>query len=117
MTAEFPWLNSIIGGALANGSDVSAPPFKFFYVNMNIGSTYLLALACILFIGLIGLGIIKGCSCKTESLQSFGLFLYCFFGFGAVFAGTASLQGAVLNTFSALTLNLFFYILGKFSLI
>ena len=68
MVAEFPWLNSIIGGELANGSDVSALPFKFFYVNMNISSTYLFALAVILFIGLIGFGIIKCCKCKSDSL-------------------------------------------------
>ena len=113
MVADFPWLNSIIGGELANGADASALPFNFFYVNMNISSTYLLALAVVLLISVLGFGVIKCCKCKADSLNSFGLFLYCFFGFGVVFAATASLQGAILNTFSTFTLNLFFYILGK----
>lgn len=38
--------------------------------------------------------------------------LYNFFGFGLVFAGCASLQGAILNPLSTLNVNATFYIIG-----
>ena len=120
MVADIPWFNHIIGPAVSSPTDVSAKPFKIFFINMNIGSTYLLGLGVILLIGLIGIIIVclvyrspEGkTSERNKKLGLFVSFLHCFFAFGIVFAGTASFQGAILNPFETITLNGFFYILG-----
>ena len=120
MTADFPWLNHIIGPLVSLSTDTSGKPYKIFYTNMNIASTYLLALGVILLIGFIGVAIfclayrsVEGKkSERNKKLIVFISFLDSFFVFGIVFAGTISFQGAILNPFETITVNGFFYILG-----
>ena len=111
MVADFPWANLVIGGSLGNGADVQPEPFELFYVNMNIGSTYFLAICVIiflLFIGWIVALVIK----KKEKMWKYFEFLYNFFVFGLILAGAISFQGAFLNSMEELDGNSFFYMLG-----
>ena len=41
---DFPWLNDNFGEVFSNLTDVSPPGFLMFYLNLNLGSTYFLAL-------------------------------------------------------------------------
>lgn len=45
-------------------------------------------------------------------MDAYFTFLYNFFVFGVTFAGCASLQGAIINPISSLSLNATFYIVG-----
>lgn len=58
MYADFPWLNSVFGEAMANESDLSPMGYRVFYVNMNIASMYFLA--CIMILLLAGLTVAIG---------------------------------------------------------
>ena len=99
MVADFPWTNSIFGSLLSLGSDQSAIPYRLFFVNMNIASTYLLGMICVFAIGSVGSIVMYCCHCRKYQIKSYCGFVYCFFVFGVVFAGCASLQGAVINPF------------------
>ena len=78
---------------------------------MNLASTYFLALIVISF--LVFLSWLTGKSGNSEiKMKSYFTFLYCFFIFGCLFAGFASIQGAIYNPVSKLDGNTFFYLLG-----
>lgn len=47
MAADLPWLNEVLGGIFGKDSDITPYPFKVFFMNLNIGSTYFLALCLI----------------------------------------------------------------------
>lgn len=59
MTADLPWINDILGEIFGNDADYTPSPFKVFYMNMNMGSTYFLAFITILIVSLILLAIAK----------------------------------------------------------
>ena len=59
MTADLPWLNDIFGGVFGNDADETPSPYKVFYVNLNIGSTYFLAFLTILVVGLVLFAVAK----------------------------------------------------------
>ena len=92
-------------------SDETPEPFRVFYVNMHIGSTYLLALITILV--LVGLTVVLGIKLqKQQKMHAYLRFLYNFFVFGCVFAGCASFQGSIMNPTNTLSVNGLFYITG-----
>jgi hypothetical protein len=64
MFVDFPWLNKFFGTYLSDPRDKSPNIYSFFYTNMNIASTYLLALFVIIFFTVIGLIISKSCRLK-----------------------------------------------------
>lgn len=53
MLSDFPWLNSYFGNLFSYAYDTSAKPYAMFYTNMNIGSTYLLAICTAIVIGFV----------------------------------------------------------------
>lgn len=113
MYADFPWLNKFFGSNLSDSRDYSPSAYSIFYNNMNLASMYLLALSVIVALSIIGLLVGKSCGPKyNPKMYAFFTFLYNFFVFGAAFAGCASLQGAVLNPITSLTINGAFYIIG-----
>ena len=50
MAADLPFLNSFFGSIFGSDADVTPYPYKVFYLNLNVGSTYFLALLTILFL-------------------------------------------------------------------
>ena len=48
MYADFPWLNSYFGDIFGSYTDATPLPFLVFYVNMNLGSMYMLASAVVI---------------------------------------------------------------------
>ena len=111
MSADFPWANQALGEVFANPDDTSPVSFLIFYVNMNVGAMYFVALLVIAL--LAGLSILLGKKLKKEQkMHAYLRFLYNFFIFGATFAGLASLQGSILNPVLSISANSFFYILG-----
>ena len=101
MSADFPWLNAYIAQYLVDISDDTPNPYLLFYLNMNIASTYLIALIVIGFLWftsfLLSIGISEKHKNKVHSFQSF---LYNFFILGCVVASTASIIGAMNNSLS-----------------
>lgn len=79
---------------------------------MNLASMYLLALSIFILLALIAVLIGKSLSKFEYKMYSFLGFLYNFFAFGMFFAGCASLQGAIVNPISSLSVNAVFYIIG-----
>ena len=78
-------------------------------MQLNIASTYILALA--LFVILISLRF--AINANKELLRSkYTHLVYSVFVFGLTFAGCLSLQGAKFNPISQLTLNSVFYLIG-----
>lgn len=113
MYADFPWLNRFFGEKLSDARDLSPAAYSLFYVNMNIASMYLLALSILAVLIIIGLLVGKSFGKKYEyKMNAFFTFLYSFFVFGVTFAGCASLQGAIDNPITSLSLNATFYIIG-----
>ena len=113
MVADLPWINSIVGNALANESDSQPFAYAVYFNNMNFASMYLLAFSVCLCLGLIALAVFKKVG-DSDRLWSSYQFLYCFFIFGLTFAGCASLQGAIMNPLSTIDANATFYIIGIF---
>lgn len=127
MTADWPWAAGRIGTLLGDSSDVTAPGYLLFFTNMSLFSTFALPLL-ILLILLVLVYLVFGRSAPSSfSLRnengekmarasnkylSIREFLFSFFQMGLVFAGCASLQGAILNPSSMLSLNGVGYILG-----
>ncbi len=62
MALNFPWLNEKLGSFLGNLFDDSPIQMKIFYTNMNLGSTYSLALGIIIILSIMGYIIISCCS-------------------------------------------------------
>jgi hypothetical protein len=112
MYADFFWLNKYFGSIFADRRDASPASFSVFYTNMNIASMYLLPLCILVTLGLVGFGIAKIWPSYSTKAYSFLGFLYSFFVFGVTFAGCASLQGAIMNPITFLTVNAAFYIIG-----
>lgn len=80
---------------------------------MNLASMYLLGLSVFILFAIITIIIGKSLSPKYDyKMYSYLQFLYNFFCFGLIFAGCASLQGAILNPMETLSINGAFYILG-----
>lgn len=111
MYADFPWLNDFFAEALADPRDLAPTAFHIFYRSMNFASMYLLAFCVLLFLGFLAFLIGKSVGNELKMYSSLRL-IYNFFSFGAVFAGCASLQGAILNPISTLDSNAAFYIVG-----
>lgn len=113
MYADFPWLNRYFGSLLSDERDAAPLAFKFFFTNMNLGSMYLLAVSVLILLTIITFIVGKSLSPKYDfKMFAFLQFLYNFFGFGLIFAGCASMQGAILNPMESLSVNGAFYILG-----
>lgn len=53
---------------------------------------------------------------NTNKYDAYCSFLFNFFGFGLIYASCSSLVATTLNPFSSLSINVFFYILGKLSI-
>ncbi len=51
---NYPWLNKNIGQILSNSFDVSPNSTKILFVNLNIGSTYGLALVILVSLTILG---------------------------------------------------------------
>lgn len=80
---------------------------------MNLASMYLLALLVFILIIIITIIVGKSLSPKYDhKMYSYLQFLYNFFSFGLIYAGCASLQGAIFNPMESLSINGAFYILG-----
>jgi hypothetical protein len=113
MWADLFWLNKVFASHLADKRDHSPPSFSVFFANMNIASMYLLNLCVLAFVGSIAFIISKKCKQQNNAkINAFFAFLYNYFVFGATFAGCASLQGAIINPISTLSINALFYIIG-----
>jgi hypothetical protein len=113
MWADLFWLNNFFASHLADKRDHSPPSFSVFYTNMNIASMYLLNLCVLAFVGSIAFIISKKCKQKHNAkINALFTFLYNYFVFGVTFAGCASLQGAIINPISTLSINALFYIIG-----
>jgi hypothetical protein len=113
MYVDLPWLNSFFAINLADARDRSPSAYSLFYTNMNFASMYLFALCIIVLLSAVG--VIVGRNIKQKNyvkVNAYFVFLYNFFFFGATFAGCASLQGAVLNPITSLSVNGVFYIIG-----
>jgi hypothetical protein len=113
MVADFPWANTAIGNALGDPLDIQPYPHSLFFVNMNLASTYLLALVIFGFLA----GIAWIVSKFTEGIpqqraHGYIQFLYWFFIFGCTFSGCTSLQGAILNPITTFNANVLFYSFG-----
>ena len=112
MYADFPWLNRFFGEKLADQRDIEPDAYSIFYDNMNLASMYLLALSIFILLAFIALLVGKSLPKQEYKMYSFLSFLYNFFSFGLFFAGCASLQGAIMNPISSLSVNSVFYIIG-----
>ena len=44
MTADLPWANQSLGSLISLPYDIQPDAYSLFYVNMNMGSTYLIPL-------------------------------------------------------------------------
>jgi len=62
MLLNFPWMNDSLGRLLGNTFDNSPAVTKILYVNLNIGSTYAIALAVILLVIIVGYAVISICN-------------------------------------------------------
>lgn len=61
MLLNFPWANDSLGRLLGNTFDTSPEVTKIFYANLNVGSTYAIALIVILILVVGGYSIISIC--------------------------------------------------------
>lgn len=52
MTADFPWINQYLGNLYGKLGDISPDPFRMYYVNLSLISTYFLALIAIIVVWL-----------------------------------------------------------------
>ena len=117
MSSDFPWANSIFAQLLSDESDVIPEPFEMYYVSLSLSSTYFFALIVIIIVwSLISLTSIV-CQNKNRSdlkikLSNVKSVFYNFFIFGAISVGCLSLQGAILNPISSLSLVRVWYIVG-----
>lgn len=112
MTADLPWFNSFLGDKFGNKNDFTPKPFSMYYTNLSLVSTFFFSFIIICLIWLI-IGIVYyACESLRYRLSSLKLLLYNFFSFGAVFAGSLSIQGAITNPISTLSVNSIFYIIG-----
>lgn len=94
---------------LGDKSDSVPKSLAMYFYNLNIASTYILALA--LFVVLISLKFLI--DAKKEFLRAkYTDFIYSIFVFGLAFAGCLSVQGAKFNPISQVTLNSVFYLIG-----
>jgi hypothetical protein len=53
MLLDFPWLNELFSYYLSVPTDITPAPYQMYYPNMNLASTFLMALAIIFFIYII----------------------------------------------------------------
>lgn len=61
MLLNFPWMNESLGKLLGNTFDNSPAVMKIFYANLNVGSTYGVALSILIVIAILGYSIISIC--------------------------------------------------------
>ena len=90
MTPDFPWLNNYFGEIFGKITDISPLPYKMFYTNLHVGSTYFLAICIILGLALIVFGTARLFSVEGKALKV-AEFMYSFFIFGALFSAIISL--------------------------
>jgi hypothetical protein len=109
MTIDLPWANYLIGSVLGQQADGIPKNLAMYFYNLNIASTYLLALCVV--IGLFCLRFLIHES-KVLARTKYTQLIYCIFMFGMTFAGSLSLQGAKLNSIQKLTVNSLFYLIG-----
>lgn len=112
MTADIPWMNVSLGGKMGNIHDITPDPFKMYYTNLSLVSTYFIALIvifilwfCLGFVGFV-------CEDSRRNIEALKGFLYNFFGFGVVLAGCLALQGTIYNPLDSPNVNTVFYIIG-----
>ena len=108
MAADIYPLNGYFGNIFGKESDISPYPYKLYYVNMNIGSTYFMGLLIIIVMVCLTYLLSK----KWPIFQNYLNFLYNFFCFGLYFSAFTSLQGSLINSTQIIELNGLFYILG-----
>jgi hypothetical protein len=109
MTVDLPWANHQIGSVFGQQADEIPNTLAMYFYNLNIASTYLLAL-CV-GIGLICLRFLINESKKLTRTKYTHL-IYGIFMFGMTFASSLSVQGAKLNPIQKLTINSLFYFIG-----
>lgn len=83
-----------------------------YYVNLNLGSTYLLATVSI---GVVWVVTAAYGYLKPESqirVNTFKSFIYNFFIMGATIAGCLAFEGAILNPITGLSVGAGFYVAG-----
>jgi hypothetical protein len=59
MMADLPWLNSYFADRLSVSTEILPYPYRLFYISLSLASTYLLALAFFVILGIILLFIYK----------------------------------------------------------
>ena len=62
MVIDMPWLNNFFGNIFGRDSDITPYPFKMFYMNLNLGSTYFLAWMSIMVLIGVSFLFLKYCS-------------------------------------------------------
>jgi hypothetical protein len=106
MALSFPWMNYLIGEMFGDPNDNIPQTMKIFFVNLNIASTYGVALAVSVFLLIICYSIIAICSSNSEkkSLDTslFLNYLYNLFSFGTIFSSMLCLQGSFMKGFKQL---------------
>ena len=112
MTADIPWFNGRIDSQIGREDDVMPGPHAMYYKNLSLSSTYLLAFCVIISMGILSLILPHLCSFSKVKIQAFKGFIYNFFILGATIAGCLSLEGALLNPISSVTVGSLSYIVG-----
>lgn len=134
MAAEFPWARDAFSVALSDKSESMPKQYSLFYHSMSFGSTYMLA-CCIgvSFIAMMWLykknnenqhktnnSKLRREEPEVKKEESrWGLpdwpikmVMYNFFFFGLVFNGCASLQNAIYNPMSEISVSAVFTVIG-----
>lgn len=109
MIVDLPWFNQEIGAMLGDKADFVPKALAMYFYNLNIASTYVLALA--LFVLLVSARFLIDAN-KELLRAKYTHFINSIFVFGLTFAGSLSLQGAKFNPINQLTVNSLFYLIG-----
>lgn len=109
MVLDLPWLNFYTGQTFGERSDFVPKQLALFYYNLNLASTYLLALAAFVLLFCLRFAISKK---KELARDKYTQLVLNTFLFGLTFAGCLSLQGAKFNPIQRLSLSAIFYLLG-----
>lgn len=114
MMLDLPWLNAVLGDKLGDSSDVIPDAFVFYFTNLSIVSTYLLA-SCVVIALWFTLTFLSYCTEQQKSktiMSSLKTFFYNLFVLGIIIAGCLALQGSITNSISVFSFNTVGYILG-----
>lgn len=112
MTADLPWANKELGLIYGDKTDVTPTSYKFLYINLNIGSTYFIAMITIIVLGIILYIYYRTKEDEFPDRYPIGEVFMNFFVFGAAFAGCICIIGALDNKIQEVDTNTIFYMLG-----